>query len=109
MCGVIGIIYKNTKASGLAYVGLDLIKMLSALEHRGRDSTGVMIAGLDNQSDYIIRLRIEDQEPLAQDLLLQKISSFGAAIQYSSFEKNFGKISAIFFKFFGKFSKTSEF
>ena len=44
MCGVIGIIYKNTKELGLAPVGGDLIKMLTALEHRGKDSTGVTIS-----------------------------------------------------------------
>jgi glutamine phosphoribosylpyrophosphate amidotransferase len=92
VCGVIGIIYKNTKELGLASVGVDLIKMLAALEHRGRDSTGVTISGLDTKADYIIRYRIGNEKSSIADLLLQKISSFGAVIEYSYFEKGFGKI-----------------
>ena len=69
MCGVIGIIYKNTKELGLASVGVDLIKMLDALEHRGKDSTGVTISGLNNSADYIIRFRVESEEAFVTDLL----------------------------------------
>ncbi|MBM26613.1 MAG: glutamine amidotransferase [Chloroflexi bacterium] len=92
MCGVIGIIYKNTKELGLAPVGGDLIKMLTALEHRGKDSTGVTISGLDTQEDYIIRCRVDNKKSSISDLLLQTISKLGAVIKYSSFEKGFGKI-----------------
>ena len=93
MCGVIGIIYKNTKELGLASVGVDLIKMLDALEHRGKDSTGVTISGLNNSADYIIRFRFESEEEFVTDLLTKRISRLGAVIQYSHFEKGFGKIS----------------
>ena len=92
MCGVIGIIYKNTKELGLAPVGGDLIKMLTALEHRGKDSTGVTISGLDTQEDYIIRCRVDNKKSSIADLLLQTISKLGAVIKYSSFVKGFGKI-----------------
>ena len=95
MCGVIGIIYKNTKELGLAPVGGDLIKMLTALEHRGKDSTGVTISGLDTQEDYIIRCRIDNKKSSISDLLLQTISKLGAVIKYSSFEKDSGKFVLI--------------
>ena len=83
MCGVIGIIYKNTEAAGLASVGSDLIKMLESLEHRGRDSTGITIGGVENKSDYIVRFRIEDQNSNALEMLSKGISSIGAVIELS--------------------------
>ena len=75
MCGVIGIIYKNTKELGLAPVGGDLIKMLTALEHRGKDSTGVTISGLDTQEDYIIRCRVDNKKSSIADLSLTLINT----------------------------------
>ena len=94
MCGVIGMIYKNTESAGLASVGSDLIKMLESLEHRGRDSTGITIGGVENKSDYIIRYRIENKNPDASAILSKEISSIGGVIEYSGFANGFGKICA---------------
>ena len=92
MCGVIGVIYKNTEELGLASVGSDLIKMLESLEHRGRDSTGVTIGGIDNKSDYIIRFRIENENLAALELLSKETLNIGGVIEYSKFEKGFGRV-----------------
>ncbi len=48
--------YKNAGSDGQAPVGEDLVKMLDALAHRGRDSTGVTVAGENLGEDLVIRL-----------------------------------------------------
>ena len=106
MCGVIGVIYKNTEAAGLASVGSDLIKMLESLEHRGRDSTGITIGGVENKSDYIVRFRIEDQNSNALEMLSKGISSIGAVIEYSGFANGFGKICVNYEADVGKLANT---
>ena len=45
MCGISGIMYMNSGRNGVADVGSDLVKMLDALAHRGRDSTGFTVVG----------------------------------------------------------------
>ena len=60
MCGVSGIMYKNIGTHGLAPVGEDLVKMLESLAHRGRDSSGVTVAGELLDEDLIIRIRADD-------------------------------------------------
>ena len=92
MCGVIGVIYKNTEEAGLASVGVDLIKMLESLEHRGRDSTGVTIGGVENKSDYIVRFRIEDENSNGLETLSKETSNIGGVIEYSGFTNGFGKV-----------------
>ena len=62
MCGISGIMHKKGGAQGLAPVGRDLIKMLDSLAHRGRDSTGVTVAGEDVQDDLIVRIWTDDEE-----------------------------------------------
>lgn len=56
MCGISGIMYKNSDSAGQSPVGDDLIKMLGALAHRGRDSTGITVAGEEVEEDLVIRL-----------------------------------------------------
>lgn len=62
MCGISGIIYKNARQNGQAPVGRDLVRMLDSLAHRGRDSTGVTVAGEGIDGDYIVRLWTEDAD-----------------------------------------------
>lgn len=45
MCGIAGIFYKSVAAGKTAPVGDQLVKMMSAMRHRGADSTGFTIAG----------------------------------------------------------------
>jgi len=62
MCGISGIIYKNARQNGQAPVGRDLVRMLDSLAHRGRDSSGVTIAGEDFDGDYIVRMWTNDED-----------------------------------------------
>ena len=48
--------YKRSGSEGLAPVGAELVKMLEAMSHRGKDSSGVTIAGQPLQQDLIVRI-----------------------------------------------------
>jgi len=56
MCGISGIMYKKSTDRNSAPIGAGLVKMLDALAHRGRDSTGITIAGEKTTEDYIVRI-----------------------------------------------------
>ena len=60
MCGVCGILYKNSGDGAQAPIGADLTSMLASMVHRGADSTGVTVAGQSRQSDLIVRVWAED-------------------------------------------------
>ena len=60
MCGIGGLMYKKSPARGSAPIGDQLVKMLQSLAHRGRDSTGVTVAGEDLAEDLIVRIWTED-------------------------------------------------
>ena len=60
MCGVCGILYKNSADGARAPIGADLTSMLASMVHRGADSTGVTVAGQSRQSDLIVRVWAED-------------------------------------------------
>ena len=55
MRGVSGILYKNSGPQILAPIGEDLVKMLEAMTHRGRDSSGVAAVGEDPAGGLVIR------------------------------------------------------
>ena len=71
MCGISGIMYMNSERNGVANVGSDLVKMLDALAHRGRDSTGFTVVGEQLDEDLIVRLWTEDTD--AADLVLARV------------------------------------
>ena len=71
MCGISGIMYMNSGRDGVADVGSDLVKMLDAMAHRGRDSTGFTVVGEELPEDLIVRLWTEDTE--ATDLTLARV------------------------------------
>ena len=56
MCGISGILYKNSGPQALAPIGEDLVKMLETLTHRGRDSSGVTVVGEAPEADLVIRI-----------------------------------------------------
>lgn len=56
MCGISGIIYKNTRSDGVGTVGKDLVKMLDSLAHRGMDSTGITVVGEEIAEDFVVRI-----------------------------------------------------
>ena len=68
MCGVSGILYKNSGAQALAPIGEDLVKMLEAMTHRGKDSSGVAVVGEDAEGDLVVRIWT-DSESQAPDIL----------------------------------------
>ena len=68
MCGISGIMYKKSRADGLAPIGQDLVKMLDSLAHRGRDSSGVTVVGEENGGDLIVRIWT-DQIERSQEVL----------------------------------------
>ena len=70
MCGVSGIMHKNSRSQGLAPIGAELVKMLDSLAHRGRDSSGITVAGEEVESDLIVRVWTED-ETRTDDVLAQ--------------------------------------
>ena len=71
MCGISGIMYMNSGRDGVADVGSDLVKMLDAMAHRGRDSTGFTVVGEELPEDLIVRLWTEDIE--APDLTFARV------------------------------------
>ena len=71
MCGISGIMYMNSGRNGVANVGSDLVKMLDALAHRGRDSTGFTVVGEQFDEDLIVRLWTEDTD--AADVVLSRV------------------------------------
>ena len=60
MCGISGIMYKKSRSQGVAPIGQDLIEMLESLTHRGKDSSGVTVAGEHLEEDLIIRIWTDD-------------------------------------------------
>ena len=83
MCGISGIIHKNTHSKGLAPIGQELTKMLWSLAHRGMDSTGMTIAGQDSKEDYIFRLWTEGEVDFLRPLI-SKIEKSGGVIKTKS-------------------------
>lgn len=83
MCGVSGILYKKVDSENLAPIGADLVKMLEALAHRGRDSTGVTVVGEQYPEDLILRLWVESAN--GYDDIFEKIerelSELGVSIR----------------------------
>ncbi len=63
MCGIAG---RILNAPGK--VGLDLVELMDAQEHRGADSTGFAIYGVPRESGYIVRAMGFDRDCLSKDL-----------------------------------------
>ncbi len=63
MCGIGGIVHKKASRDRPAPIGRELVGMLDSLAHRGRDSTGLTVAGELDDSDLIVRLWTGDENP----------------------------------------------
>jgi glutamate synthase domain-containing protein 1 len=63
MCGIAGLIHRN----GAADLGREMTAMLQSLKHRGPDSTGFAIYGVNPPAEYVMRLKLAEQEDLAKD------------------------------------------
>ena len=68
MCGVSGILYKKATGSGFGPVGDDLVKMLESMTHRGKDSSGITVAGEDLAGDLVIRIWTGDENQATDTL-----------------------------------------
>ncbi|MCB1472863.1 MAG: glutamine amidotransferase [Rhodobiaceae bacterium] len=62
MCGIAGLIHRG-KSSG---VGSEMTAMLQALKHRGPDSTGFAVYGEPTPGDYVMRIKMAEQEDMAR-------------------------------------------
>jgi glutamate synthase domain-containing protein 1 len=63
MCGIAGLIHRD----GAANVGGEMTAMLRSLRHRGPDSTGFAIYGMSTDDEYVMRLKLAEQEDLKRD------------------------------------------
>lgn len=63
MCGIAGIMYKDSRSTHLAPIGEELVKMLETMVHRGHDSAGVTVSGESLNSDLVIRIWADDSAP----------------------------------------------
>ncbi len=60
MCGIAGILHKNTGAA----IGNELTLMLQSMNHRGPDSAGFAVYGTPNPEELVVRFKLAEQEEL---------------------------------------------
>ena len=63
MCGIAGLIHRD----GVTSVGREMTAMLKSLKHRGPDSTGFAVYGASNPNEYVLRLKLAEQEDMTKD------------------------------------------
>ncbi len=63
MWGIAGLLHRD----GAANVGGEMTAMLRSLRHRGPDSTGFAIYGESTADEYVMRLKLAEQEDLKKD------------------------------------------
>ena len=63
MCGIAGLIHRD----GATSVGKEMTAMLKSLKHRGPDSTGFAIYGPSTVNEYVMRLKLAEQEDMTKD------------------------------------------
>jgi len=85
MCGIAGLIHRGKSSD----VGSEMTSMLTALKHRGPDSTGFAVYGEPNEGDYIMRLKVAEQEDMASGYDMQdKIDARIAIVEKRLAEHN---------------------
>jgi methylamine---glutamate N-methyltransferase subunit A len=88
MCGIAGIIYRD----GAREVGRDMTRMLQSMKHRGPDSTGYALYGLQHDGLVVMRYTLADantprdfdfEERLSrhQNQVLRRLKAMGARVQ----------------------------
>jgi glutamate synthase domain-containing protein 1 len=63
MCGIAGLIHRD----GASAVGKEMTAMLLSLRHRGPDSTGFAVYGVSTPDEYVMRLKLAEQEDMTTD------------------------------------------
>lgn len=61
MCGVSGIIHKNSSGNNRPDVGGELVKMLESMTHRGMDSCGITVAGQPGEGELVVRVWMNEK------------------------------------------------
>ena len=62
MCGIAGIIHRGRSSN----VGFEMTAMLSALKHRGPDSSGFAVYGKPKSEDFLLRIKVAEQEDMSK-------------------------------------------
>src|SRR3989337_1321257 len=62
MCGIAGVIHRD----GVTNVGKEMTAMLKSLKHRGPDSTGFAVYGSSAPNEYVMRLKLAEQEDMTK-------------------------------------------
>ena len=62
MCGIAGLIHRKKSSN----VGSEMTSMLQSLKHRGPDSTGFAVYGNPVADDFIMRVKVAEQEELGK-------------------------------------------
>jgi len=62
MCGIAGIIHRGKSSN----VGSEMTAMLTALKHRGPDSSGFAVYGIPKDDDYLMRIKVAEQEDMGK-------------------------------------------
>ena len=62
MCGIAGIIHRGRSSN----VGFEMTAMLSALKHRGPDSSGFAVYGNPKSEDFLLRIKVAEQEDMSK-------------------------------------------
>ncbi len=91
MCGISGIMYKQGAGAAGWPVGEDLVRMLESMTHRGKDSSGVTVAGERIDADLIVRIWTTDVEA-APDVLARSeeaVERTGGAVHSSQVRGEF--------------------
>ena len=80
MCGIAGILYKDTVAK--ADIGKALINMLDGCQHRGPDSTGFALYHDAVPGQYRLRFIVDEDEDVqaAIDKIKEKLAEFQAQV-----------------------------
>ncbi len=96
MCGIAGIMYKDSRSTGLAPIGEELVKMLETMVHRGHDSAGVTVSGESLDSDLLIRIWADDSAPAVETVARAKdtVMSVGGAITSAVARDSFLRLTA---------------
>jgi len=68
MCGIAGIIHRDDTGD----VGREMTAMLQSLKHRGPDSTGYAVYGKSNPSEFVIRLKVAEQEDMGRGFVIHE-------------------------------------
>ena len=106
MCGISGIMYKSSRSRGEAPIGDDLVKMLESMTHRGRDSSGVTVAGEQIDEDLVVRMWTDSED--VEDVLsrVEQTAQHAGAVVTS--RKSWGEFLRLTLNYEGEVAALAE-